>query len=237
MITENEIWFVFDGDSVVSTSDIVSCFKKKLRLVGNEAVEFSGKRRRLNKIEQHGNEDPFEINYEGHGIQRVGIGRYGIKVVNFWGSSVACSDLEIEWALANPGFVMGWIFNREYDYWQNAADPILYSTAGIAPPTPLVSNGLPSPLEKSVVDISRNPGRRTLRKGYVEAVGSFMILSPLFWERTRSSPTDLTIEGIAIETDARGLCRVRASHELFKTGVGEGAALQARLRKLLFGSV
>ena len=84
--------------------------------------------------------------------------------------------------VASPYFVQGWVVDVEYDEWQNAEDPLLYTgEKRDYSSLPMRSNGLPPPLEQMVIDISNNPGRREFRLGYMEAVGSVMWLSELFW--------------------------------------------------------
>ncbi|MDR9805510.1 hypothetical protein [Rhizobium hidalgonense] len=94
----------------------------------------------------------------------------------------------IDWELwaapfvVSPHFVQAWVADIEYDKWQNAEDPIIYKAANRDYSSlPMRSNGLPPPVEQMVVDISLNPGRWSLRSGYVEAVGSVMWLSDIFW--------------------------------------------------------
>ena len=95
------------------------------------------------------------------------------------------ADLWDAWILpflGDPNFVQGWVSDIEYDYWQNATDPAEFTAAGHGfEHLPLKSNGLPPPLEKKVIDTSRNPGRWTFRPGYIEAIGSPMWLGPRFW--------------------------------------------------------
>ena len=76
----------------------------------------------------------------------------------------------------NPNFVMAWAADCEYDYWQNAEDPLQYEVARMPyAHLPTKSNGLPYPLEKAIVDTSANVGRKRFRNGYIEAVGAVML--------------------------------------------------------------
>ena len=80
------------------------------------------------------------------------------------------------------GFVQAWVSDVEYDHGQNASDPIEYTAVGRDySHLPLKSNGLPFPLEQQVIDTSANPGRWTMRIGYIEAIGSTMWLGKNFW--------------------------------------------------------
>jgi hypothetical protein len=72
-------------------------------------------------------------------------------------------------------FVSVRAFNKDYERVQNATSLSVLSRAGIDTScVNMVSNGLPFPLEKSIVDTSSNPGRRELRVGYIEAIGHVM---------------------------------------------------------------
>ena len=79
------------------------------------------------------------------------------------------------------GFVQAWLVDLEYNYWQNATDPIEYESKGVSfDDLPMKSNGLPPPLEQTQIDTSANPGLRKLCDGYVEAIGAHMWLSENF---------------------------------------------------------
>jgi hypothetical protein len=80
-------------------------------------------------------------------------------------------------------FVHAWMTKSEHEDWQNVRDVRQYEVSGIDHShLPKISNGRPSPLDRIEIDISRNPGRRVLRKGYVEALGPKMWLGSRFWD-------------------------------------------------------
>ena len=80
-------------------------------------------------------------------------------------------------------FTEAYLLDSEYSYWQNATDPLEYSAKGRScEGLPMQSNGLPSPLDQVEIDISQNPGRRLVKKGYVEAVGAYMWFGEDFWK-------------------------------------------------------
>jgi len=100
-----------------------------------------------------------------------------------------------EWIveLMNEQFVLAWVSDVEYEFWQNAEDPLEFEAHGRAwKHLPKRSNGLPPPLDQTVVDTSRNPGRRDLRRGFIEAVGSLMWLGERFWELTGAEKQRVT---------------------------------------------
>lgn len=105
-------------------------------------------------------------------------------------------------ALKSAGeFVQAYVVDVEFDYWQNATDPLQYTGKNMPyEHLPMISNGLPPPLNRSVIDTSSNPGRRVLRKGYIEAVGSPMWLSDKFFDLTGAdSNLLLSDENIIVE--------------------------------------
>src|SRR5579859_4043676 len=100
-------------------------------------------------------------------------------------SSVGPSIGWDEWAspfIGNSHFVMAWVVDCEYDYWQNAADPLQYTAVGKSySRLPMKSNGLPYPLEQKMIDTSASPGRWRFGDGYIDAVGAVLWLGTPFW--------------------------------------------------------
>lgn len=95
----------------------------------------------------------------------------------FWDSLIKCF-------LDECTFIQAWVSDIEYSFWQNASDPLQYKSRGKNYDNcRLKSNGLPFPLEQIEIDISKNPGRRIMKLGYVESIGSSMWLSDEFWKR------------------------------------------------------
>jgi hypothetical protein len=147
-----------------------------------------------------------------------------------------------EWRkLAKPfltsTLISGRIHDDEYERWENAEDPIIYTAFGRSyAHLPMVSNGLPDPLEQMVVDISRNPGRRTInRTGYVAALGSLMWLGPLFSERTGCEISALKkLDWCRLERLPSGVWELQAWPECFRTAEGEEGRRQDELRAKLF---
>lgn len=165
--------------------------------------------------------------------------------------SVAANELEFlhvtapsgtNWSLWLEAFsspdaiVMAWVVDSDYDYWQNATDPLEYEAAGRNyADLPLTSNGLPSPLEQTEIDTSQNAGRAILRDGYVEAVGSVMWLGSDFWQKTGARRSDvLAAHWLKAENDQLGLLKLQAEEKCFSESTGRSGMLQAALRALLF---
>lgn len=144
---------------------------------------------------------------------------------------------EIGPILGAEGFIQAWVSDVEYDFWQNATDPLEYECAGRSlSGLPMKSNGLPPPLDQMEIDTSGNPGRNVLRQGYIEAIGSTMWLGNLFWERVGmdrfSSISLLESQGFKV-SDCGGFFKVVASDKVFFDG--STLEKQCALRQILFG--
>ncbi|EJL96144.1 hypothetical protein PMI18_04890 [Pseudomonas sp. GM102] len=135
------------------------------------------------------------------------------------------------------GFIQAWISDVEYDFWQNATDPLEYECAGRSfADLPQKSNGLPAPLDQMEIDTSGNPGRSVFKQGYVEAIGSTMWLSDLFWERVGrdrlASFLLLETQGVKVFECGR-VVKVVASEKCFQDDSTKDK--QRILRQILFG--
>ena len=134
------------------------------------------------------------------------------------------------------GFRQAWVFDINYNHWQNAEDPLEYTAVGRScAGLPMRSNNLPAPLEQRIIDISQNPGRRVLRQAYVEAVGAIMWLGPGFWRLTGASKDDAHRQAwLQCEELSQGVLRLQVAASPFATADGKDGELQDRLRMLLF---
>jgi len=144
-----------------------------------------------------------------------------------------------EWAapfVSSSDFVMAWIANSEYEYWQNARDPVEYRAAGKSyADLPMISNGLRYPLEQEIVDTSRNPGRRILRHGYIEVVGAVMWLGESFWPLSGANRRQVSDAGwLRISIIGPLAIRLKAAEHCFTEAASASGALQVQLRSLLF---
>jgi len=136
--------------------------------------------------------------------------------------------------LATSQLVTARVYNLEYEFWQNASDPLQYTARGRSyEGLSLQSNALPFPLERKVIDTSRNPGRRVLRRGYVEAVGAIMWLGPTFAARTGSRVEDIC-ERWNAKCGPGEVVELRVFPNCFESASGVEGELQDRLRYSLF---
>lgn len=144
-----------------------------------------------------------------------------------------------EWAVAlsdGPGFIQGWISDEDYERWQNAEDPLQYESEGLDwSHLPTKSNGLPPPLEQTIIDTSDNPGRRIIRMGFVETIGATMWLGEPFWACVGMERKDAIIAADWAETALleNGVLRVQVVPECFIDESNRD--LQIELRRTLFG--
>lgn len=130
------------------------------------------------------------------------------------------------------------VYDEDYDRWQNAEDPLEYTSAGRPyGHLPLRSNGLRPPLNRVVIDTSCNPGRRRLRAGYVEALGAVMWLGPKFWGLTGADRGQvLGAKRLQCREVPNGVLRVQAAQLPFTLESNESGTLQEQMRSLLFPS-
>ena len=137
--------------------------------------------------------------------------------------------------IKKQGFVQAWIADLEFDYWQNAEQPIQYELANRDySKLPLKSNGDPPPLQAMWIDISNNPGKRVIKEGYVEAVGEKMWLSPIFKERIGGIDIDrLRAAGWTVDTKSiDGITVLTAPKGSFSEGID--TKYQQKLRAALY---
>lgn len=129
------------------------------------------------------------------------------------------------------------IFDPDYEHWQNAEDPILYDAVGRSMKgLPMRHNGLPPPLDKMIVDISGNPGRRILRDGHIESIGHRMWLGPEFFARVPGADRSaiLAAPELRVTEPFEGVLEIAAQDAPFTDATA--AEVQDRLRRLLFPS-
>jgi hypothetical protein len=145
-----------------------------------------------------------------------------------------------DWAMpfiSSENFVMAWAMNSEYNHWQNAYDPLQYTALGKSyAHLPMKSNGLPYPLEKQIIDTSRNPGRWIFRDGYIEAVGATMWLGEPFWQLAGMDKSSVVkADWLRVSNPIPSVTKVQAADKCFATADEESGQIQKRLRTLLFG--
>jgi hypothetical protein len=180
----------------------------------------------------------FSFRFGGASIEYSHLRNYSISVLQLRSIVNSQSDA---WNWCGPlarsdAFQQARVYDPEYERWQNAEDPLQYisenrSYRGL----PVRSNGLPPPLEQSVIDISANPGRRVLRDGYIEAIGSIMWFAPSFWARSGSIRPHLSsAPWLECREVQDGIVQVVAAPACFSSAEGESGRIQRSLRSLLF---
>jgi hypothetical protein len=135
-----------------------------------------------------------------------------------------------------PNFVQAWMVDVEYNHWQNALDPIQYTTVGRhMSGLKMKSNGLPYPLEQQIVDTSGNPGRWEFRQGYIEAIGSLMWIGENLWRATgENRESELrALNWLHLTEPQKGILRVASDYQFTDEAT---ASQQNILRTAIFGS-
>jgi hypothetical protein len=146
---------------------------------------------------------------------------------------VSSSDLLVCSVADIFDIIQAYLVDWDYHYWQNAKDPVQYTSAGKPlPDLPMKSNGLPFPLEQQIFDTSRNPGRFVHRGEYVEAIGSPMWFSDKFWAMLGKEGPSFPVPGVEIRKQA-GLTILDAGSEGFDEH--SSVEIQNLLRQSIYG--
>jgi hypothetical protein len=212
-------------------------------------------------LEQLGIRPDFRT-YEGTGISekrvKTRLKKYGIPYLRVGGLALQAGDIPAwgqsyiiveekfpgavsswdQWVspfLGWPNFVQAWAADKEYDHWQNAFDPIQFTTVGRdMSGLKMKSNGLPYPLEQQIVDTSENPGRWEFRKGYIEAIGSLMWIGENLWRAIgENRESELrALDWLHLTEPQKGILRVESDYQFIDETT---ASQQNALRSAIYG--
>lgn len=235
-----EVIYGLNWISAVEVWDILFQVLKRIGISLETPVDCFGKNvipDNLHECIQKANRGHFGFDLDGLSIHYSPVGNYEHALLMVKDSSESARYDWDQWVhalLADTEVMQAWVVNNEYDHWQNAYDPIQYlgedrSCEGL----PMISNNLPPPLEKMIIDTSNNPGRRIIRMGYVEAIGSPMWLGRPFWERTGADKKSV-MEAFAKDAQLmeNEVVRIQVSDKPFTENTDP--ALQNRLRQMLY---
>ncbi|WP_367873615.1 hypothetical protein [Luteolibacter sp. Populi] len=132
--------------------------------------------------------------------------------------------------------VYGFSYNPGYLVWQSEMDIGRYeNNFGSAEQRPKIMKGEP-PIDRLVIDTSRNPGTLIRENGEFMGVAADMWFAPRFWERRKLNPADVlrAVPGATAE-EVHGLTRIRSHEREFDRPDGEQGEIQKALWKVLFG--
>ncbi len=140
----------------------------------------------INRVNNFG-EWSFEVSAAGLSFQFGSLRRFDLVLVHLQEQVPGASGGWKNWLepfLWSESFVQAWVSDVEFDHWQNAKDLSFYTDRkDKLAEVKIISNNLPPPLTRDIVDVSNNPGRRVLKQGYVECVGLSMWLGRNFWQK------------------------------------------------------
>ncbi|HEX4158051.1 MAG TPA: hypothetical protein VHY79_06220 [Rhizomicrobium sp.] len=137
--------------------------------------------------------------------------------------------------LGCPNFVQAWVADTEYNYWQNAEDTMLYTSAGRdMSGLKLKSNGQHYPSERVIVDTSENPGRWEFRQGYIEAIGSPIWIGENLWRAIGENRENelRALDWLHLTEPQKGVLRVEYDFQFIDEAT---AAKQNALREAIYG--
>ncbi len=214
-------------------------------ILQSEHYELYGKRVRADQVGrfiQARDQKAFHLTGERLEAHYNSLPRYGLDMVSvkdLRGEIPNPDDIVV--SLSTEGeFIMAWVADSEYDYWQNA-DTIAEAAGREHWHLPKISNGLPPPLQDEIIDVSHNPGRRALRQSYVEAVASRMWLSDKFFLATGADQAAVLKRLVNVLKCHVGhsydYVELRCGDGPFKSAEGESGRLQRELRSLLYPQV
>ena len=151
-----------------------------------------------------------------------------------------CQDLSIKKLLVLTELIIdglpatqAFVHDYDYYYWQNVEDLLLYeSKSKDHSSLPKRSNDLPYPLEQTIVDVSKNPGRRVLRDGFRETVSSPMWID----EKLILSVSDLIKINDVKLSRHKNLLRIESRYETFTCDDGDQGDMQNRIRHAVYGT-
>jgi hypothetical protein len=176
----------------------------------------------------------FDIEAAGFQAQLALVANYRLIFLEVKGIADGNEATWVEEVARSSSLISARLFDPDYEHWQNAEDPILYTAVGRSMKgLPMKHNGLPPPLDKMIVDISGNPGRRILRDGYIEAIGHPMWLGPEFFARVPGADRQAILAAPEFRVTERPdrVIEIAAGAPFTDGGTAEE---QNRLRKLLF---
>jgi hypothetical protein len=88
---------------------------------------------------------------------------------------------------------------------------------------------------RTVLDTSRNPGRRVIRDGYIEVVSALMWLGRPFWKLSGASRKRVLAQSwLKCRELPNDVLQIQAWDAPFTSAEGEQGEIQVRLRELLF---
>ena len=179
--------------------------------------------------------ESFHIDGSGFDAHLASVQNHQLAFLTINGIEFQMERVWVEAVAAIAPLVSARIYDNEYEYWQNAEDPLVYQAGGRSMDgLPTKSNELPPPLDQIVIDISHNPGRRILRDGYVEAVGHRMWVGLEFFRRVPGVQRDALFNEFwlhVIELE-NGVLELMSWEAPFVDDAT--AEIQNRLRALLF---
>lgn len=179
----------------------------------------------------------FRVKLDRGYFHYISLGSYGISILQIAECIETVDDgaLWVHILKDVKSFLQARLFNQEYELWQNVVDPLVYKTRGLPfDHLPMRNNGLPPPLNRQEIDTSANPGRRELRKGHVESVGSPLWLSSEMVRRIGLTEGELRAQQW-LEVEFRdNVWKITAQAHPFDSDEGEQLRRQEKLRELLF---
>ncbi|MEL7581687.1 hypothetical protein AADY36_20380 [Pseudoalteromonas sp. D15MCD-2] len=138
--------------------------------------------------------------------------------------------------LNHPNFLMARLMDQDYNTKQNDDSVWGYELSGWSHEhLPKIGNGLPPPLDETIIDTRVNPGHWRFKHGYIEGVAAQMWLGDAFFKAVNLEKSALNgVPWLEVNELANGVVHLKAYDTEFNSDQGEQRELQIKLRKLLF---
>jgi hypothetical protein len=216
-------WEVILGLGILAPSSAVKLYDQSMY-----ASEILG-------VLQESGKAHFDVQAEGCRFHFCPVTDFDHCLLEFHKSLGVSIDEQKRWIdkFASHSLISGRCYDTEYEHWQNAEDPIEYTTENRSY-SHLRTYREPI-FGDERIDISDLPGRRIVRKGYVEAIGSTMWVTERLSAKTGADLNKLrTYPWCKCETVFADVIRVHVMAKCFSAADGPQGRTQNMLREALF---
>ncbi len=212
---------VWQNISKLMKSDLVNVFNFKEDKLSKDEVS--------RRITNH-----FQVEFDDYEIDLGYIANNHIYILYINNINTESCEKILHPLFELPSFLQARIYDDEYNLWQNMDDITYYEASGREHSNlPKINNGLPFPLEATVIDISSNPGRYIFRDGYIEFISALMWFNKSLLEKLNSNLEELKKQDFVTFNDYNSYIEIKANDKAFVENDGTENK-QILLRKFVY---
>ncbi|PCJ16574.1 MAG: hypothetical protein COB02_15865 [Candidatus Cloacimonadota bacterium] len=152
-------------------------------------------------------------------------------IIKFTSKNFKTAIEEVQVFINNLPLISARLNNSEYEFWQNANDPLEYTTEN--KPYKHLKVRYDEMLDYTFIDTSENPGRRIIKVGYIEAVSPIMWIGDYFLNKESIKTSILNSYQHLF---FKNICQINLSNKWFKEKNMEDIKIQNNMRSLLFNN-